>query len=211
MQIALRQHGWNATALGYASTRASMREHAADLTRRIAALPGDGPLFFVTHSMGGIVLRVMLHDVLGDSALRARTRRVVMLAPPNGGSEVVDRIETVVPMRWLNGPAGEELGTRGLPAQLGPIAHETGIIAGTRSTNPLTSSWLPGEDDGKVSVEATRLDGMADHLVLPVTHTFTMNSPVVMAQTLAFLDGGLFRADLKRLDAALGYLRKQST
>ena len=210
MGIALKQHGWDVTALDYASTRASILEHAEDLTRRIAGL-GDGPVSFVTHSMGGIVLRVMLHDMLGDDGLREATRRIVMLAPPNGGSEIVDKVETVMPMRWLNGPAGEELGTQGLPSQLGPIAHETGIIAGSRSTNPVTSSWLPGADDGKVSIEATRLEGMTDHMVLPVTHTFMMNSPVVMAQTLAFLTEGRFRRDIKRLDAALAYLRKQST
>ena len=145
----------------------------------------------------------------------ARTQRAVMLAPPNGGSQVVDRVQAVMPMRWLNGPAGDELGTQGLPARLGPVSRPVGVIAGTRSTNPITSSWLPGQDDGKVSVEATKVGGMADHIALPVTHTFMMNSPLVMAQALHFLDPSIepprFDPALASLEASLAYLRKQST
>ena len=146
-------------------------------------------IHFVTHSMGGILIRFYLsqHDIdhLG---------RVVMLAPPNAGSELVDRLSKLQLFHLIHGPAARQLGTDALslPNSLGPVNYEVGIIAGNRSLNLLYSALIPGEDDGKVSTRNTRLEGMADFIVLPYAHSFMMNRPQVIEQTLNFLEQGRF-------------------
>ena len=143
----------------------------------------------VTHSLGGILVRYYLAEhhwpELG---------RVVMLGPPNRGSQVVDKLAWVPGFGLWNGPAGFQLGTgeASLPRQLGPARFAVGVIAGTRSLNPVFSRFLPGPDDGKVALESTKLEGMQDFLALPHTHTFMMRSAEVIRQTIFFLRNGRF-------------------
>lgn len=148
----------------------------------------------VTHSLGGILVRYYLaeHD-LAEHHL-PKLGRVVMLGPPNRGSQVVDKLSMLPGFGLWNGPAGFQLGTGedSLPRQLGPARFAVGVIAGTRSLNPVFSRFLPDPDDGKVALESTKLAGMQDFLALPHTHTFMMRSAEVIRQTVFFLRNGRF-------------------
>jgi len=146
-------------------------------------------IHFVTHSMGGIMVRYYLsqHSV-------SELGRVVMLGPPNAGSELVDRLSGYQLFTLINGPAGKQLGTEpsSLPNSIGPVDYEVGIIAGNKNLNPLSSFLIPGDHDGKVSTQSARLEGMADFILLPFSHSFMMNHSAVIRQTLHFLAQGRF-------------------
>ncbi len=149
-----------------------------------------GTVHFVTHSMGGVLVRSYLAQQLDP-----HRGRVVMLSPPNQGSEVIDAFADSPMLRLVAGPAGSKLGTdsAAIPSQLGPVRFSLGIIAGDRSLNPLYSWLIPGPDDGKVGVDRARVEGAADFLVVPATHTFIMNRRDVAEQVVYFLENGRFR------------------
>ncbi len=186
----LEAEGFTVTNPGYPSRHASIEELAeATVPAALDACQGSEAVHFVTHSMGGILVRQYLagNDI-------ARLGRVVMLGPPNRGSEVVDTLGELPGFQLLNGEAGLQLGTGGhwLPDRLGPANFDVGVIAGTKSLNPLLSAMIPGDDDGKVSVHNAALEGMRDFIALPATHTFMMRDAEVMCQVLHYLQHGSF-------------------
>lgn len=188
LEWVLERDGYQVVNRGYPSTEAPVAR-LADYIGPAVAECGLQPVHFVTHSMGGIILRKWL---TGNAP--AVMGRVVMLAPPNQGSELVDVFGDWAVFDWMNGPAGDQLGTGpgSLPRRLPPVNVPVGVIAGSLSSNPVSAHILPGPDDGKVSVASTFVAGQADHLTVPITHTFIMDDPRVIGQVQAFLRNGRF-------------------
>lgn len=191
MEKALRADGYRVINHNYPSTTAPI----ADLTTTAfdainPQIKNDATVHFVTHSMGGIILRQYLetHDI-------PNLGRTVMLAPPSRGSEVPDKLGRFALFQKLNGPAGNQLGTgnKSIPLQLSEPDFELGIIAGDRSVNPILSLLIPGPDDGKVALSRVKPSSMTDYIQIHATHTFISQNAKAIAQTKHFLEHGKFQ------------------
>ena len=197
MAEAIQAGGYTTVNVDYPSRAGTVDELvplAVDLGLEKCRATGADRIHFVTHSLGGILLRYA-HEQEPIKDLG----RVVMLAPPNTGSEIVDKTRDIPGSSMLAGEALMQLGTNAdsVPAQLGPVTFELGVIAGTGTMNPLLSSMLPDPDDGKVSVARTRIDGMTDFLVVEDNHHYILTDDIVIRNTLLFLRTGAFAADDK--------------
>lgn len=192
-----RERGYEPLNLGYPSRTHTVSELAEIVARAIASFAPGSTLDLITHSMGGIVLRAAVAAGLLPAE---RVHRVVMLAPPNQGSELPDVLRRKPALervyRAALGPAGAELGTESdsTPLALPPPPFEFAVIAGSRSLNPLSSTLVPGVNDGTVSVERASHPAMRALLVVPHSHGFLMRAPVVIRQSFHFLEHGFFEA-----------------
>jgi len=192
MAEALQEAGFTTANVDYPSQSGPVEEIAplavgTGLTECRAL--GAQQIHFVTHSIGGILLRYE-----NEREPIAELGRVVMLGPPNQGSEVIDITKTWPGVGMFGGLAGLQLGTdeTSIPSQLGPVDFELGVIAGTGTINFWMSAMLPNADDGKVSVAATQVDGMDDFMVVENSHRYITRSDVVYRNTAAFLKNGQF-------------------
>jgi pimeloyl-ACP methyl ester carboxylesterase len=186
----LTEDGYQTVALDYPSTKLPPDELVQVLEREVEACCAAAPkLHFVTHSLGGLMVRAILAKYRPASL-----GRVVMLAPPNHGSEWVDRFGDWTLFRWLLGPTAVELGTgpAGFPRRLPPPDYDVGVIAGTTSYRLGADEVLGGANDGTVSVASTRLEGMTDFVTVAESHTFIMRSADVAELVRAFLREGRF-------------------
>jgi pimeloyl-ACP methyl ester carboxylesterase len=192
LERALQRAGFATLNLDYQSRKKPLDELADDIDPAIAAFAAklDGPLHFVTHSMGGLLARVYI-----ARRRPAKLGRVVMLGTPNGGSEIADRLKDIALYRAYFGPAGLQLVTTkdATLAALPPLDYEVGIIAGNRFLDPISALLLlPWPNDGRVSVESCKLDDMADHTTVKASHMGLLVHPASVRQTVAFLHNGRF-------------------
>jgi pimeloyl-ACP methyl ester carboxylesterase len=192
MQTALEAAGFATLNIDYPSRHHTLEALAEHIHPAVAlfAAGSEGQLHFVGHSMGGLLTRVYISKYRPQ-----RLGRVAMLGTPNGGSEIADRLKNVSLYRAWFGPAGAQLVTRrdaATDALFPPVDYPVGIIAGNRSGDPISSRLLPKPHDGRVSVENTKLDGMADHIVIGTSHPWLPGNRAAIAQTIAFLRDGRF-------------------
>ncbi len=210
MAKALEAAGYEVCNVAYPSRQHSVAVLAVNFVApKIVECVSDPQqaIHFVTHSLGGIVVRQ-----LAAAGLIANFGRVVMLSPPNQGTEIVDKLGKLRLFEVINGPAGSELGTGAneLPMRLGPASFELGVITGTRSINMFLSLMIPGADDGKVSVNRAKLEGMKDFVTVPTAHPFIMKSSAAIEQTMHFLKRGEFMHQPSQTNSVLFSTRGKS-
>lgn len=192
MAEALQEAGYATVNVDYPSQVGTIEEIAplaVGIGLGSCRATGASRIHFVTHSMGGILLRYQQkHDPVPELG------RVVMLGPPNQGSSMIDRTRDWPGFEMFSGEVGAQLGTGedSIPLQLGPVDFELGVIAGTGTINVFMSVMMPEEDDGKVTVQETHVDGMDDFLVVGKSHRYITRGDVVIRNTESFLRNGHF-------------------
>lgn len=196
IKLKLKRAGYNPINITYPSTKLSL-DHTANWLNEKYLTPTfwetASKVHFVTHSMGGLVARRYLNkyrNVLNPEKIG----RVVMLGPPNQGSEIADFMLHFPPYTWIFGPAGQELTTKEQSQNKDTAFFETGIVAGTAGwLYPLSTLMIKGAHDGRVAVESTKLPNMKDHIVFNASHTMMIHQKKIHEQILSFLKDGTFK------------------
>lgn len=184
----LLKQGYHIRNIDYQSRHYSLQELAEHIHPVISEFSKEADkIHFVGHSMGGLLTRTYLNRYKLE-----KLGRVVMLGTPNRGSEVADKLQRWWIFRELYGPAGQQLITdqSGFSQILGTVNYDVGVIAGNRTIDPIGSYIIGIENDGKVSVESTKLVGMKAHKVVPVSHTFLPDTRQVQELIVEFLKTG---------------------
>jgi pimeloyl-ACP methyl ester carboxylesterase len=193
LETGLASQGYSVLNLDYPSLKYPIAYLADEVLHPEVERLGEASpakIHFVTHSLGGIVVRYYLkHHYVRSLG------RVVMLAPPNQGSELADFFKKSPLFSKFMTPAGRELGTdrESGPRSLGAPDFELGVISGEKSLNPINSLFLDGPDDGTVTVESTKLPNLADFIVLPCSHNSIVRDKKAISQVIYFLRHGAFR------------------
>ena len=187
----LQKDGFDVINLSYPSTTHKIEDLTEIINKEIFQRTNEKkPIHFIGYSMGGLIVRALIHKYNYKNL-----GKVVQLAPPNQGSEVADFVKNFWPYKKIFGPAGQQLITDQSAVKhiFGEVNYELGIIAGNATIDPISSAIIPGENDGKVAVKRTKLEGMKDHIVVSASHTFFPSNKEVQKQTLFFLKNGNFK------------------
>jgi triacylglycerol lipase len=187
----LQKDGFDVINLNYPSTTYTIEDLTEIINKEISQkTTKDKRIHFIGYSMGGLMVRALIHKYNYKNL-----GKVVQLAPPNQGSEIADFVKNFWPYKKIFGPAGQQLFTdqSSVKQLFGEVNYELGIIAGNATIDPISSAIIPGENEGKVAVERTKLEGMKDHIVVKASHTFFPSNKEVQNQTLHFLKNGNFK------------------
>lgn len=164
----------------------SFRKPLPELVEEVAGAlpPSQKTTHFVTHSMGGIVLRC-----LAAKRPDLVTGGVVMLAPPNHGSEIIDWLADSPLGKYSLGPGGMSLSTDKVCEDVPnfPVGQRVDVIMGRRCLVPFFRFLLEGENDGIVTVEGGRLPGVRKFAVVDADHTFMMANREVLERVVSWL------------------------
>jgi hypothetical protein len=195
--------GYKAFAMGYPTTRGSVGDHAQSLDSVVRSLESMEEMNFVAHSLGNLVVRYWLQDLVEQARTLPpgqRFGRMVMLAPPNHHPQIAAKLLSTDLAAMVAGPAAEQLATgwSELEPHLATPPFEFGILAGGKGDGRGYNPLIPGDDDAVITVESTRLPGACDFRRLPVLHSFIMNAPQIQEMTLRFLSHGYFESDASR-------------
>ena len=181
----LHQHGYHTINIPYPSFRKSIEDHCQLIQKIIQTLDPNQKINFVTHSLGGIITRRLLAELSPK-----QTGRVVMLAPPNQGSEIIQWLDQCGPLKYTLGPSGQQLRMGKVEAPPLNPKTDVAIIMGNRSVLPFFRHLLDSENDGIVSVESGKIEGMNEFYILDTDHTFIATNPHAQEITAEFLKKG---------------------
>lgn len=191
----LENAGFTVEAIGYHSLDRPPEQILRDVTKEINSIHVDSnqTVHFVGHSLGGLLIRAFL-----DSNKSQKLGRVVLIGSPSKGTPFVDHFRDEWWMK-LAGPTANALGTneKSFPHSLHPPYYPVGVIAGV-SNIINNEQFIPGEDDGVVPVESTKIEGMTDFIKIKTSHSMMNYNEAVAEQTIEFLRHGKFKKEAQK-------------
>lgn len=188
----LEEHGYDTVSIDYPSTQLEIpvlaERHLSDGLNECRE-KGAKHIHLVTHSMGGILARQYL-----QTKRLPKGGKVVMLSPPNQGSELSEKFGDSWWYKWIVGPAGISLSQKrnGIIPRLKEIEEPVGVIAAYRNWSLWPESWLPTPNDGTVSVQSMRLAEMDDFVLVNSGHAMMRFNRETQYQIRHFLAKGTF-------------------